>query len=194
MEAAVPDTIRIGVTGHRNIPEPLALRSTVRKAIEKEIPNLALDNSPQFQLRILSPLAEGADRVVAQAVLECPGAQLQAVLPLVVEDYLEDFATEESRKEFRELLALSSHPVWLRTRHIAEESPEPGTQSRLRLDAYRRVGHYVVDHCDLLIAIWDGLPARGRGGTADIVQYALDRHRRVLRVWQDSFEALNLKQ
>jgi hypothetical protein len=64
----------------------------------------------------------------------------------------------------------------------------------LRLDAYRRVGHYVVDHCDLLIAIWDGQPARGRGGTADIVQYALDRHRRVLRVWQDSFEALNLKQ
>jgi tetratricopeptide (TPR) repeat protein len=38
--------------------------------------------------------------------------------------------------------------------------------------AYERVGRYVADHCEILIAIWDGQPARGRGGTAEIVAYA----------------------
>jgi len=30
----------------------------------------------------------------------------------------------------------------------------------------------VVDLADLLIAVWDGKPARGPGGTADVVAYA----------------------
>lgn len=171
--------------------DPVALRSTVRKAIDAEIPNLAPENSQQIQFRILSPLAEGADRAVAQAVLEYPGAQLDAVLPLAVEDYLEDFATEHSKQEFRDLLALSSHPVCLRTQRLADETTDKNSLLALRLRAYERVGHYVVDQCDLLIAVWDGQPAHGRGGTAEIVQYALDRHRPVLRVWQNTCEALN---
>ena len=36
------------------------------------------------------------------------------------------------------------------------------------------VGRYVLDRCDVLVAVWDGQPARGRGGTADIV--AMARH------------------
>jgi len=53
------------------------------------------------------------------------------------------------------------------------------------------VGQYVVDHCDVLIAVWDGQPSRGRGGTAEIVQYALEQNRPIIRVWGDSFEVLN---
>jgi hypothetical protein len=173
------------------VGDPVALRSTVRKAIDAEIPNLAPENSQQIQFRILSPLAEGADRAVAQAVLEYPGAQLDAVLPLAVEDYLEDFATEESKREFRGLLALSSQPVRLRTQRIVEESRNGGDPTEMRLDAYQLAGQYVVDHCDVLIAIWDGEPARGRGGTAEIVQYATAHNRPVIRVWKDAFEVLH---
>ena len=40
---------------------------------------------------ILSPLAEGADRLAAKVVLEQPGALLKVPLPLEVRDYLTDF-------------------------------------------------------------------------------------------------------
>jgi hypothetical protein len=36
-------------------------------------------------------------------------------------------------------------------------------------------GRATVAHCDILIAIWDGLPPRGRGGTGEVVQLALTR-------------------
>jgi hypothetical protein len=50
-----------------------------------------------------------------------------------------------------------------------------------REHAYRQVGRALVDHCDVLIAIWDGQPPHRVGGTADTVDYA--RHRGVPFVW-----------
>ena len=44
-------------------------------------------------------------------------------------------------------------------------------------EAYEAVGRYVVQHCDLLIAIWNGQPGNGRGGTAEIVQFAVEQGR-----------------
>jgi hypothetical protein len=140
---------------------------------------------------VVSPLAEGADRVVARAVLESPDARLDAVIPLVLEDYLEDFATGESRQEFAELLSRCAEPVFLRTRLIRDERQDAGGQAELRRDAYAQAGRYVVDHCDVLIAVWDGEPTGGRGGTAEIVEYAQEQNRPILRVWGDSFEAFN---
>jgi hypothetical protein len=46
-----------------------------------------------------------------------------------------------------------------------------------REDAYELAGRAVVDRCDVVVALWDGLPARGRAGCAEIVQYALDQDR-----------------
>ena len=43
---------------------------------------------------------------------------------------------------------------------------------KMAVDAYRAAGEYVVNSCDLLIAIWDGQPGRGRGGTEDILRMA----------------------
>ena len=37
---------------------------------------------------------------------------------------------------------------------------------------YVAAGQYMLAHCDLLIALWDGKPARGAGGTADVVAQA----------------------
>ena len=49
-----------------------------------------------------------------------------------------------------------------------------------RESAYERVGEALIDHCDMLIAVWDGTAARGRGGTADVVQAARARGRNVI--------------
>ena len=50
----------------------------------------------------------------------------------------------------------------------------PGHSERL-LDAYVMTGRATVSHCDLLVAVWDGLPPRGRGGTGEVVQFAITR-------------------
>jgi hypothetical protein len=38
---------------------------------------------------------------------------------------------------------------------------------------YAWVGAYVAEHADILFAIWDGKPARGLGGTAQVVNWFL---------------------
>ena len=107
-------------------------------------------------LIILSPLAEGADRLVARIALDERQATLEAVLPLAPADYCADFATAPSRQEFAALLARASRVVTM---------PPAAT----RPAAYEQAGRYVVEHADVLIALWDGEPARGQGGTAGTV-------------------------
>ena len=46
-------------------------------------------------------------------------------------------------------------------------------------------GKSIVDSCEMLIAIWDGKPARGLGGTGDVVRYARKTGKAVSIVWPD---------
>jgi hypothetical protein len=199
----IPYRIRIGVTGHRKLEDPAAVQAAVKAALGSEIEKLypkrqrpiveriRRAGTTPILFRVLSPLAEGADRAVARAVLDQPMARLDAVLPLAIDDYLRDFATEESKNEFRELLARSRKPTFLRTRRIDQDRSEARDQAELRRESYAKVGQYVVDHCDVLIAVWDGQPPRGQGGTAEIVAYAEEQNRPIIRVWGDMFEVLN---
>ncbi len=50
-------------------------------------------------------------------------------------------------------------------------------------EAYNAAGRFIVDHCDILFAVWDGRPARGQGGTGDAVAYARTVGREVLISW-----------
>jgi hypothetical protein len=85
------------------------------------------------------------------------------VLPFDRTTYLADFNDEESRSRFSRLIEASICTLEL-----------PG-QTSDRLDAYVMAGRGTVAHCDILIAVWDGLPPRGRGGTAEVVDAALQR-------------------
>ena len=89
----------IGVTGHRFLAEYGLVRAGVDAAlahIEHRI------RGGQFAL--LSSLAEGADRLVAEEVLARPGAVLIVPLPLPLSEYVNDFLTRESRRQFAVLL------------------------------------------------------------------------------------------
>jgi hypothetical protein len=157
----MPPRITIGATGHRKLNSLAELSAQVHRVLEKVVQ----DTSPASpKLCALSPLAEGADRLVAREVFRFSGAELEALLPLAKADYLKDFKTPESRGEFEELLA--------RTMRIIQIPPVGS-----RPEAYLQAGRYVVDHCDILIALWDGKPAGGRGGTAEIVAYARQQRR-----------------
>lgn len=50
-------------------------------------------------------------------------------------------------------------------------------------DAHMAASELMVDLADELIAVWDGAPARGPGGTADVVAYARGRGVPVHVIW-----------
>lgn len=150
----------IGITGHRHLQAEDAVASSVRAVLAEIVQGLAGQRAPkESPLTILSSLAEGADRIAAREVLREPGGALRAVLPLPIEDYGQDFADAESRAEFRALLACA-------------EAVEVVVVAGDRDASYRAAGRRVVDLCSVLVAVWNGRPGRGIGGTADVVGYA----------------------
>jgi hypothetical protein len=156
----IPFRLRIGVTGHRDAADDPALQARVDDAIERigrAAPSSVLT---PLLFEVVSPISEGADRLVAERVLEVPGATLEAPLPMDEAEYLKDFRSEDARREFLSLLARS------------EASPVMPWALR-RPFAYSEVGEYVVDTSDVLVAVWNGQPAHGPGGTADVVQRAV---------------------
>lgn len=167
---------RVAIVGHRRDKLPLAadeavaaairtVLTTVEAEVEKHHERCAAlyrDETPL--LTVLSALAEGADRLGARAARERPGWQLHAVLPYAEHDYESDFGDAvaqepDSLATFRELLLAADHVTTL--------DGVPG-----RFDAYVPLGRTMVEMCDLLIAVWDGAPPAGPGGTANLVARA----------------------
>ena len=148
----------IGVTGHRVLPKFSQIRLSVREVISGLV-----QQSDRFV--ILSPLAEGADRLVATEVLKFHNTSLRVVLPLEIEDYCKDFTSPTSLAEFQNLLEQADQVKVL-----------PSVDNRNL--AYEAVGRYVVDNCDLMIALWDGCKTHNKqGGTAEIVAYAKNKQK-----------------
>ncbi|HEX8840600.1 MAG TPA: hypothetical protein VF750_09050 [Sphingomicrobium sp.] len=177
----VPFVLAVGVTGHRAevLPDGSVpvLRERIRDVLLRleECGNLLLDSErgcfaeqPPL-LRFVSPIADGADQIAAEVALEL-GWELQVVLPFERAAYRSSLANHGARERFDRLLALATCTLEL------PGSPEHG------LDAYVMTGRATVAHCDVLIAIWDGLPPRGRGGTGEVVQLALTRGTAIVHV------------
>ena len=190
LEALRP-VVRIGVTGHRDVADPQVAGDVAGAALCRVLALLESARLPVSMFwsvapaagtlgyRVVSPLAEGADRVVAG--LACPDAgssgrtrELVAPLPFPVDDYRgrnghpgTNCKTLASQREFDDL---ARGALWVRPLHARA----PKNQQQ-RNDWYRDVGEYVVEHCDVLFALWDGSDNEKRGGTADIVRFALQR-------------------
>jgi len=168
-DGRIPFTIRVGVTGHRALSTEAAVTEGTRAAlacVRDLLPPSAL--TPVVHCAI-SSLAEGSDRLVAEVVLDQSGSTLEVPLPMAIDEYRTDFETEDSRAAFDRLLSRAA---------VVVEAPPCET----RQEAYERAGRYVVDRCDVLVAVWDGEPSRGQGGTADVVAYALEQRVPVLVV------------
>ncbi|GGO50515.1 hypothetical protein GCM10012287_30410 [Streptomyces daqingensis] len=148
---------RIGITGHRSIPR--AARPEILHRLVSEL------KAPADEA--LSCLADGADQLFAAVAVEAR-VPLTAVIP--ADDYEEHLGSAAAVARYRRLLASCTRTVRMPYR----VSGPP---------AYAAAGHWIVDHVDHLIAVWDGLPARGLGGTAQIAAYAREVHVPVTVVW-----------
>ncbi|MFI9558479.1 hypothetical protein [Nonomuraea endophytica] len=152
--------IRIAVSGHRGLPSGTV--SLVDEALRETLAG----HSPE--LVGLSCLADGADQIFARAVLDLGGG-LEVVVP--AERYRESLPGEVHAL-YDELL---SRAVTVRRLDFAEATSE----------SHMVAGARMLDRADVLLAVWDGLPARGYGGTADVVAEARRRGMPVQVIWPE---------
>jgi hypothetical protein len=158
----LPYCFWVGVTGHRELPPDPALTERVREVLGLIRRALVKERMMPSRLGVVSSLAEGADRVVADEVLAEKGARLEASLAFPREEYLRDFTTAASREEFLELLGQASAVTMV---------PDTGRRD----ETYAEAGRLTADRCDALVTNWDGARSRGAGDTADVVDHARKR-------------------
>ncbi|MCY1669552.1 hypothetical protein OVA07_00805 [Novosphingobium sp. SL115] len=113
----------------------------------------------------LTCLAVGTDQLFAEEALAI-GIALTAVIPFKGYDRCFEGVGLEA---YRNLLARSARTIMME---------RTGTDQ----EAFLAAGVRVADDSDLLIAVWDGEPAAGLGGTADVVAHAIACGRPVLQL------------
>ncbi|QFU86580.1 hypothetical protein [Amycolatopsis sp. YIM 10] len=150
----------IGITGHQELPSAARVH-----ALERIDAVLTQAAAPVIGL---SSLAKGADQLFAELLLRS-GGTLFAVIPS--HDYATTFSGA-ARDTYLRLRAAAKSAVTLDHHHASDA-------------AFDEAGRFVVEHSDLLVAVWDGSPARGTGGTADVVAHAHRLNRPVTVVWPD---------
>jgi hypothetical protein len=191
--------LRIGITGTREIPadrdEELRRQLTgVLDLVRQELTCLARMTEVQQvyrltpntiitpELRFLSPLAEGADRLAADVALKLKYT-LRVPMPFCRNVYRNDFVHADPDPAWdcgSDPLGVSLgdggaslHAFEDLLTHAGEVLELDGGRGEDENASYEAIGRHVVRNSDLLIAIWDGEPARGRGGTGDIVSFAI---------------------
>jgi hypothetical protein len=150
--------MRVGVTGHRDLSE--ATCGLVAAAIAIQLKRFASIDG-------ISSLAEGADQIFAEQVLRAGGV-LTAMIPSA--QYARSFGTSAGEAAYGHLRAQAREVIELPFGAPSDE-------------AYLAAGQRVVVLADVLLAVWDGTPSRGVGGTADVVAFAGQRGVPTTVVW-----------
>jgi hypothetical protein len=148
----------VGVTGHRDLQpgELLQLRGAVAEFVR-----LIRARLPDSELQFAIGMAEGADLLVAQTILEL-GERVNAVLPMPLRDYSADFDGEN----FALLQSLLKHPN-VECDELVLHSPAGGPGPDARAAMYLNLTRTLIRRTSLLLALWDGRPSPLPGGTAD---------------------------
>jgi hypothetical protein len=147
----LPNFHVVGFTGHRHLKDADAAARAIRDALEdlrREVPG---------EWIALSSIAGGSDQLFVRQA-RALGLTWHAILPLPRAEFAEDF-TPEDWTAVEGMLEAADHV------RIIDENDD-------RKDGYLDCGIETVNGADVLLAVWDGEPARGKGGTADVVQYA----------------------
>jgi hypothetical protein len=173
--------LRIGVTGHRQdkllLSELARIESSIREIfvqMKVSLEQVGRDNLEVFSdspahLCLVSALADGADSFFATAALEA-GWQIDVCLPFPREQYAQDFTSTSRLNSFNALLTQAKSVFEL-----------PGNRSDSPA-AYEAAGRLILDQSDILVAVWDEIPNRGRGGTSRVVAEAIARNIPVVHI------------
>lgn len=141
----------VGFSGHRQLANSDAVGLAIRTALE------SLKGEAAGEWVAVSSVATGGDQVFIEEAHSL-ALSWYAILPLPKAEFAKDFSTGEWAT-VEDALSKAEH-----VRVITENGS--------REDAYLDAGMETVNSADVLLTVWDGEPARGKGGTADVVDYA----------------------
>lgn len=179
----------VGITGHRDI------EAIHTEKLKEQIRETFRDESSESTITILTPLADGADRIVAEVALEeeFKEIQIQVPIPMDIDTYKKTFAKglspwkkandkkkteleEKSIKEFDALLKMIDE----RNKDVASiidigfdkdryERASKEDQRTIRHEQYTKVGEYIASRSHVLIGMVDEKAEGKEGGTKEII-------------------------
>lgn len=168
-------TLRIGVTGHRPnrldataqtrvdeaAREVLDSLSETTSEVQKADADVLAQEAPE--LRLVTALAEGTDTILACAACDA-GMRLDVILPFRRGDYVATQGMQDA--------ARATFGRFLKVAHsVLELDCDP---KQADAEGYLASGRRMLEHSDLLVAVWDGEAAAGIGGTTQIVTEAVE--------------------
>ncbi len=180
--------LSIGVTGHPSdhpnwlttvdqISEKISKILTEIKTFSETIVKNGNKDRTQFytkgepiEFRVYSLLTEGGASLITNSALDID-FNLYAILPFSKVEYLNDFASASALLEFEGLYRAAKQKIELNG--LREGS--------VMHDAYVNAEQAVINHSDLLIAIWDGKTNYGFGDPSEMI--AMARKRGIPVIW-----------
>jgi hypothetical protein len=165
---------RVGIVGHRpnrlQAADPERLRETIRDVlsiVKDTVLAFGAADTTLFSgatpiLRVVSPLAEGGDRLTAEQALEL-GYSLCCPMPFPQDEFEKDFDPERAQEpdslaRFHALLDRARSTTGLTVFELDGQRDKTGT-------AYGACGRVVLRQSDVLIVLWDGENLGKSGGT-----------------------------
>jgi hypothetical protein len=153
--------VRIGISGHRELPAETA------KLVADALHDVLSSYQPD-ELVGVTLLADGADQLFAETILDL-GGRLEVIVPA---------------EQYRDGLPADYHATYDRLLNQASDVRRlPYVESTEQ--AHMAGSRAMLDSIDALVGVWDGKPARGYGGTADVVEAARQRNLPVIVIWPE---------
>ena len=166
----------ICITGHR--PDKLfgydihgRKYDAIRHDIKKEVYQIILAHPEEKEVTVYSGMALGIDQIFVECMVDARryyrehgvNFKIVATIPCQNQDKRWNSA---SQKEYKKLLNACDASV------LVTDAPYAPRLMQVR-------NQYMVDHSDVVIAIWNGTA----GGTANCVKYAASRGEKIIRVF-----------
>ncbi|MDP9954987.1 hypothetical protein J2X97_000624 [Epilithonimonas hungarica] len=147
----------LGITGHQS------LESFDLDWIKLTIGNFIAENNV---INGVSSLAIGADQLFCRELIK-KKISYDVIIPC--NNYISTFKTLEDSRSFIDLINMSKSTYTL-------DFDKPSES------AFYAAGIEIVNKTTAMLAIWDGNPAKGLGGTGDIVEFALKQNKHVFHI------------
>nr|WP_165845432.1 hypothetical protein [Streptacidiphilus pinicola] len=155
--------VTLAVTGHRDLTDQTA------ELVRAELRKLIAARAVEGPLVGLSCLAAGADTIFAEELVEA-GGELVVVFP--ARGYRHERVHTERAPTFERLVRAAVEVHELQFSEVSQE-------------AYQAANEVLLARADVVVAVWDGRPPAGPGGTGELVQRSRDAGVEVVRVWPE---------
>ncbi|SEK57054.1 hypothetical protein SAMN05414137_102485 [Streptacidiphilus jiangxiensis] len=156
----------LAVTGHRDLTDRTA------ELVRAELRKLLTARAAEGPLVGLSCLAAGADTIFAEELVDA-GGDLVVVLP--ARDYRASRGDSAHAPSFDRLVSAAVEVHELQYSEVSHE-------------AYQAANEVLLSRADVVVAVWDGRPPAGPGGTGELVRLSREAGVEVVRVWPDGAE------